>query len=752
MKNNEKIKVMSLLAAAMTFAMMTAGCSGQSSSSSEESESVTVTDSAVSTEAESLSETAEEEPEKTSDSGLFSARDLAQDYGEPTAKITLDGSSAKAEGSGVSVDGSVITITDEGIYLITGSLTDGQIIVDADKAKVQLVLDNAQITCKSGPAIWGKASDKIFLTLAKGSKNSLTDGSSYEDTSEEAPDACVYTKDSLTVNGPGQLTVTGSSANGIHSTDDVVITGGELTVNAENDGIKAKDYFAGAGGSVKITCGGDGIKTTNAEEEGMGFIYIEDGAFTVDAQQDGIQAETDLTVLGGDFDITSGGGSENSTKAHTDEFGGGNMGGFGGRAQRGSSDTQEDPLGIDPDQFGGEKPDFDPEQFSGEAPDFGDFDPGQFGGDMPDGFAPGGFGENEDGSQQFSGRGRRGGRPGEGSEGFDPFSGQAPDGDSRAAPDTDQRPEDMEITPSQQEPESSADSETTVSTKGIKAGGELNISGGTFKLNAADDTIHSNGNVAISGGEISAEAGDDGIHADGNVEISGSAKVDITGSYEGIEAVVITVSGGDVKVAASDDGFNASDGSPQGGMGSYSEGALVEISGGTVYVNASGDGLDSNGDLIISGGTVTVDGPTNSGNGALDSNGEITITGGTVMAAGMSGMAEAPGSGSTQYSVSCTFESTYDGGTEICLLDESGKEILSLAPAKSFDNIVLSSPEISSGKTYTVTADGQEAGTFTAEDIVSFIGRQSSMGGGMGFGGRPGNRTGSSGDMAAEQL
>ena len=209
MKNHNKTRALSLIAAAMTFTMMTAGCSGQSSSSSsEESESAAVTSTTEAAKAESLSETSAADQEKSSESSLFSARDLAQDYGQPTSTITLDGSSAKIEGSGASAEGSVITITQEGIYLITGKLTDGQIIVDADQAKVQLVLDNAEITCKTGPAVYGKNSDKIFLTLAKDSKNTLTDGETYADTSEEAPDACVYSKDSLTINGPGALTET----------------------------------------------------------------------------------------------------------------------------------------------------------------------------------------------------------------------------------------------------------------------------------------------------------------------------------------------------------------------------------------------------------------------------------------------------------------------------------------------------------------------------------------------------------------
>ena len=185
-------------------------------------------------------------------------------------------------------------------------------------------------------------------------------------------------------------------------------------------------------------------------------------------------------------------------------------------------------------------------------------------------------------------------------------------------------------------------------------------------------------------------------------------------------------------------------------MGTYSA-ALVNISGGYVYVESAGDGLDSNGDMTISGGTVIVDGPENSGNGALDTNGDIAVTGGILVASGMSGMAEYPGNDSEQNSVSATFDSTYSGGTSITLADESGNIIVSYAPSKSFNNIVISSPSISGGNTYTFYADGTvsgtadeyglytegtvsggtEIGSFTAEYITSFVGTQSMMGGGM---------------------
>ena len=300
-----------------------------------------------------------------------------------------------------------------------------------------------------------------------------------------------------------------------------------------------------------------------------------------------------------------------------------------------------------------------------------------------------------------------------------------------------------------------------MSTKGIKAGVSLNIAGGTFKIDSADDALHSNGTLDISGGELTLNAGDDGLHADGALTVS-DGSVTVESSYEGVEGARIYVTSGTINVTASDDGFNASDGTSQGGMGVYSSGTELSISGGSVYVNANGDGIDSNGDLFISGGTVIVDGPLNDGNGALDSNGSLTVTGGVLVAAGSSGMAESPDADSTQNCVSASLGSTFDTGTLITLLSSDGSELLSYAPSKSFSHVVISTPDILTGEAYTIftggTAsapgaqgelssgyggDGTEAGSFTADDTVSYIGTQSFGGAGGSFGGMNGGKRGS---------
>jgi hypothetical protein len=164
--------------------------------------------------------------------------------------------------------------------------------------------------------------------------------------------------------------------------------------------------------------------------------------------------------------------------------------------------------------------------------------------------------------------------------------------------------------------------------------------------------------------------------------------------------------------------------------------------------------------MTISGGTVLVNGPTNSGNGALDGNGEMTVNGGLLIAAGSSGMAEAPSANSAQNCVSAAIGSAQQPDTLVTLADENGNEIISFAPTKTFDHIVISSPEIEKGKTYSIKigggsssenkfglyeiggydGKGSEIGSFTAENTISYIGEQSHMGGGFGNGGFGGGR------------
>lgn len=286
---------------------------------------------------------------------------------------------------------------------------------------------------------------------------------------------------------------------------------------------------------------------------------------------------------------------------------------------------------------------------------------------------------------------------------------------------------------------SSASLADDTSAKGIKAGTDIAIRSGSYTLNCADDGVHANGNVTISGGTFAITTGDDGVHADEAVTITDST-LEISQCYEGIEGQTIDISGGTIDIVASDDGLNAAGGADQSGFGGRgpdsfggSADCCITISGGTIRIDASGDGIDSNGDLNVSGGEIYVSGPTSDGDSALDYDGSATITGGTVVAAGYSGMAQNFGSNSTQGSILLTCQST---STEtIRITDASGNVLAEFTPAKAYNCVVVSTPALTQGSTYTVTMGGQS----TDVTLESLIYGSGGMGG---TGGQPGGNMG----------
>lgn len=295
--------------------------------------------------------------------------------------------------------------------------------------------------------------------------------------------------------------------------------------------------------------------------------------------------------------------------------------------------------------------------------------------------------------------------------------------------------------------EQKASAET--SSKGIKAGSDITISGSTLTLSSSDDAIHSNSNVTVDSGTITIYTGDDGIHADENLKISGGT-ITVKSSYEGLEANTIDITGGTIDITSTDDGMNAAGGNDQSGFGGMmqdnfgsSDSAALSISGGKITVTCEGDGLDSNGKLLISGGEIYVNGPTSSGNGALDYGSEATITGGTIVAAGSSGMAVNFGSNSTQGSILLNYQSSSKDTVKVT--DSDGNTIIEYTPTKSYNSVVVSSPKLTKGGTYKVTAGG-ETQSITLDSLI--YGESSGMG--MGGGMRGGNMGGMNGSQAPD--
>ena len=413
------------------------------------------------------------ETKQISSEDLYSDRDFETDYDESDAVL-------------ISLTSDSVTITEEGTYIVQGTLEDGSIIIDAgDEDKVQLILDGCSISSASSAAIYVKNADKVFITTAQGSVNTLTNVTGFEADEESNIDGVIFSKSDLTLNGEGILIIS-SCDHGIVGKDDLVITSGEYEIDSTGDALQANDLIA--------------------------------------------------------------------------------------------------------------------------------------------------------------------------------------------------------------------------------------ISGGTFTINSGDDAIRCDADLVIDGGTI-----------------------DILSSKEGLEGNTITINGGDITLEASDDGINTSGESGDTMMSDSS--CQIYITGGTVSITTYGDGIDSNGDLTITGGYITVSGPENSGNGSLDYAGTGTITGGTIIAAGISGM-EMNMTEATQGSILVS-TGNQSAGTEITVTDASGNEIISFTPSTSYSCVLISSPELQVGQTYTISS-ASSSQDVTLDDYI--------YGQSMGFGGFGGGFGGPGGQMPDGQM
>lgn len=550
-------------------------------------------------------------------SGLFSSRDFETGYDENTsAVIHLKGDTATSDSSAVKVFGNTVTITDEGTYILSGTLNDGMIIVDADKSdKVQLVLDNVSINSGTSAPIYVLNADKVFITLAPDSVNTLSNGGTFTAIDESKIDAVIFSRDDLTLNGSGTMTITSPAGHGIVSRDELKFTSGIYQINSASHGLEANDNICIANAEFNITSGKDGIHAENTDNTNLGFIYIQSGIFNITSEGDGISASARMQIDDGTFNIVSGGGSANAEK---------------------------------------------------KAPDF-----------------PGGF---------------IGGR--------------------RQGPD-------FKSDNSVKNTASTNTEDESTSNKGIKAAGNLTVNGGSFTIDSADDAVHSNASVTVNGGNFQIASGDDGFHADETLTIK-DGTINISESYEGLEALNLEVAGGDITLCADDDGLNAAGGNDQSGLGgmrgndmfggprrgsSSSNGSIV-ISGGKLYIKAGGDGIDANGTLTISGGYTVVCGPAAGDTATLDFDVSGTITGGTFIGTGAAGMAQT--FSNSEQGVIAVRSGNQSAGTAITLTDSNGNTVIhDYTPELDFAVVILSSPDIVKGETYTLTV-GTNTGEFTA--------------------------------------
>lgn len=235
----------------------------------------------------------------------FDDDDLTWDAAEEQT-ITLTDGASSSDSSGVTVDGDTVTITAGGVYRVSGSLTDGQLVVTAaDDETVTVILDVASITNADGTGLAITSADEVTLFLADGTDNAVTDGSGYEVADDATPVAAIASKSDLTIAGGGSLTVTGNTNDGINTADGLVIAAGNLTVTSADDGIRGKDYVSILDGTVTVKAGDDGIKSDNVDDADRGWLLIEGGTVTIDSGDDALKAEQALHVADGIVTVAS---------------------------------------------------------------------------------------------------------------------------------------------------------------------------------------------------------------------------------------------------------------------------------------------------------------------------------------------------------------------------------------------------------------------------------------------------------------
>ncbi|TYQ17686.1 UNVERIFIED_CONTAM: hypothetical protein Cloal_0044 [Acetivibrio alkalicellulosi] len=612
------------------------------------------------------------------------------------------GSTITYSGSGIRVDGSVVTITSGGEFTISGTLSNGMIKVET-RQEVRLNLNGASVTNSNGPAIYIKDASKAYITLANGTTNNLTDGSNYTNISEgEKIEGTLSSNASLEIGGNGTLNVRGNYDHGIISYKDLHIKSGNIVVTgAVTDGIHAKDLLEVSGGSVKVTASSDGfdskgnIRITGgtldikAGKHGMtanNNIDIGDGNVTVEAERDAITADGNISIDKGSFEFTVGrdgitaGGNENPGCNITINNGQFRIrSGSDGIDASGNVLIKDGNISIAADNDGIKGEDI---RIDGGVIDI---------------------------TRALA-------------EGIDCKRNLIiNDGRISIVSTLDAIDASNSIVIN-----GGSFNLRSAEQDGIDSSGTLTITGGTFTINAGKDGIKVDGNIRIDDGTFNITAKSDGIETDRAIEINGGdftisvddegiraimdvvikgGKFNITRSYEGIESdsAAVIIHDGEFTIVARDDGISAQ--------------TNVTINGGNIHITADHDGIDSNGTVNINGGYIyLVGGGFPEGSVDCDSN-TFSITGGTLigMAANTSPITE---------SVTTQPVLVLGGAraNSVISIRTGNTEVLNLRVPRTHDTLLFSSPELRLHTTYTMYVDGNQTRTFTTNSIVTVAG------------------------------
>ena len=731
MINFKRINKSCVAAVILAMCLMTSGCGSQNYTTNNKNTDTTIASSIT-----------------AQDTNVTHADD-ADNY---KTEITGEFSITSTDGSTITQNDSVYTITQAGEYTVTGLLSEGQIVVNADdNAEITIVLNGTSITCSNGSPIYIKNADNVKIKSEENTYNCIVDARTEADdnsdnSSSENGNAAIYAACDLKLVGKGALSVTGNYNNGIQSKDDISIKNVTIKVNAVNNAIKGNDEVAIESGEIiAISRKGDGIKTSNSslstKGKQKGNVIISGGNIDIYAACDGIDAAYGIDVSGdGNLNIYTDTYSDYSEAVAADNSGSSANSSGSSISTPDSSASSPGSSASNPDSSASNPSSSNQNQGSssksssnatmmtytttantdnqnnssvGTPPDMNNTQNNGNMGNPPDmNNSSSNSGNNRDMKGNFGGGNRAAnGIPGNNSSGNS--------------------------------------SKKSYSTKGIKADSEINISGTAINISSTDDGIHANsdsgvletgedgkGIISISGGTITISTGDDGIHADKELNIT-DGYINVLTSYEGLEAITINISGGQSFIYAADDGINAC-------TGDGSSTPLINITGGYIDVTTGSgdtDAIDSNGSYTQSGGMVLVKGGSSSGqvSGSIDVDGNITITGGTCVALG--GICETPVNSVNAY----VFSSVSFNAGSYSVKDSSGNEIISFTLNNSYSNGWICTSALTTNTEYTLYCDGsslagwtQSAGTMGASNAGGF----GSNPGGFNGGGRGGNMNG----------
>jgi hypothetical protein len=629
------------------------------------------------------------------------------------------------EGVTVEVTGADVTVTSiTGIqdinYQLSGTASDGMFKIYSEK-RFNLLFNGVSISNANGPAINIQANRKATVILADGTANILADGSVYADPvfnsdGQEDQDAAFFSEGKLVFNGNGSLTITGSGTekHALCSDDIIEINGGNIIITGSaRDGIHARDGIVMTGGTINVTSTGDAI---DGDE---GYILISGGQITTNnsaADADGITCDSILDVSGGTIDITvSGNQSKGIRSAQNMILRGGSINiTTSGAAVLEASGSGYDPayctgikcngtvtlsgadIVIKSTGAGGKGISSDTDivitagsikvTTSGNGSTYTNTNGAK------DSYHASCI--TADGNISVLGGSVTTSSSGSGGKGIT-CNGSLTIGNDVNSPV-------LDIT--------TTGTKITISGSNTNPGGPGGAAPPGQQTGVYDEAkaIKSDGAIAINNGTITISSADDGIKSETSITIS-KATVSIIKSYEAIEGPVITVNNGNVNIVASNDGFNAT----KGNGGEANDGSYLYLYGGNIFVNVSdGDGLDSNGNIVMTSGTVVVHGPQSQPEVGMDFNGTFNISGGLLVVSGTnSNMTEAPNATSSQYSVKAMSSASIAASTIFHVQDDSGNDVVTFKPVRSYYSMIFSSSLLRAGSTYHIYTGGTSTGT-----------------------------------------